>query len=71
MKRQLVRSVSIRSIGYNAHRRILEVEFRSGDYYRYSEVPANVHHALMASGSKDGYLQRYILDEYPATKVGH
>jgi len=69
VKRQLVQSVSIRSIGYNARRRILEVEFRSGDYYRYSDVPASVHHALMASGSKDGYLQRYVLDEYAATKV--
>jgi hypothetical protein len=40
MRRRLVNSSSIVSIGYDSKRRELEIEFReSGDVYRYFDVP--------------------------------
>ena len=38
MKRKIVSSSNIRSIGYNIEKHILEVEFGSGAVYHYKEV---------------------------------
>jgi hypothetical protein len=57
MRRKLVRSTSIASIGYLPARRELEIEFRdSGDVYRYFDVPGGEYAALMAAESKGTYL---------------
>jgi hypothetical protein len=54
-----VKSTSIAAIGYDAHRRWLEIEFRkSGKVYRYFEVPAEEHAAFMEAESKGNYLNR-------------
>lgn len=47
-----VESQSLRSVGYDLARRLLEVEFTSGDLYRYFDVPPEWHRMLMAAASK-------------------
>jgi hypothetical protein len=47
-----VESESLRSVGYDLPRRVLEVEFAGGDVYRYFDVPAEWHETLMAADSK-------------------
>ena len=57
MRRVAVDSTSIASIGYEAPRRELEIEFLdSGDVYRYLEVSRDEHAAFMAAASKGAYL---------------
>ena len=43
----MVSSSSVRSIGYDAERAVLEVEFCAGNIYRYYDVPLAVYHAFM------------------------
>jgi hypothetical protein len=59
MRRVLVDSTSIRSIGYDPRRRELEIEFReSGDRYRYFDVSAKDRAEFMAAESKGAYLNQ-------------
>ena len=59
MKRVAVDSTSIASIGYEARRCELEIEFRhSGDVYRYFDVPSKEHAEFMAAESKGTYLNQ-------------
>jgi hypothetical protein len=58
--RERVSSTNIRSVGYDAASETLEVEFKDGDVYRYSPVPARVHDALMAAPSHGKYFNAHI-----------
>lgn len=59
MKRLEVDSATVRSIGYNARRHELEIEFReSGDVYRYFDVSAAEHAEFLAAKSKGTYLNQ-------------
>nr|WP_277761217.1 KTSC domain-containing protein [Streptomyces lydicus] len=60
-----VRSSNVRSVGYSQAERVLEIAFHGGRLYRYDNVPADVHAALMASSSKGGFLARFIKGRYP------
>lgn len=68
-----VDSSNIASIGFDETRYILEIQFHSGDVYRYARVPSHVHQGLMDAESKGSYFLRFIRDRYPTTKVsdGH
>jgi hypothetical protein len=69
MQRTRVSSSSIASIGYDASTRVLEVQFRSGSVYLYSDVPASVHRALMMAGSHGSYLNRYVKGRFRYRQV--
>lgn len=69
MRRQHVTSRSIASVGYDAHRRVLELEYRGGNVYAYEYVPAPVYDALMASESKGKFVNYYIKGRYPYRRV--
>ncbi len=59
MRRSPVESSTLRSIGYDAHRRELELEFLdSGDIYRYFDVSAAEYAEFMAADSKGTYLNQ-------------
>lgn len=51
MKRMPVQSRSLRALGYDPERQVLEVEFRSGALYRYEQVPPAVVQALLQADS--------------------
>lgn len=59
MRREAVDSETIASIGYEARRCELDVEFRErGDVYLYFQVSAWEHSEFMAAESKGNYLNR-------------
>jgi hypothetical protein len=65
MRRIPVRSSVIAAIGYDTETAVLEVEFRSGDVYRYFAVPPSVHKALLEAESPGAYFNKHISDHYP------
>ena len=55
----------IASAGYDAGLRTLEVEFVSGEVYRYFLVPARVWREWRAAESAGAYFGAHIRDRYP------
>jgi hypothetical protein len=51
MKRTPVDSSAIASVGYDESRQILELEYIDGDVYRYFDVSAAIHRALLTAPS--------------------
>ncbi|MCQ4298012.1 KTSC domain-containing protein [Pseudomonas stutzeri] len=51
MKRAAVNSRSLRSLGYDPERQVLEVEFSSGALYHYEQVPPEAVQALLDADS--------------------
>ena len=71
MKRISVVSSNIVSVGYDATRMILEIEFKGGGIYQYSNVPLSVYEGLMAAGSHGSYFAAYIKKgNYPCKRIG-
>jgi KTSC domain len=48
-------SAAIAAVRYNKRKRILEVEFRGGDTYRYVHVPDFVYHELLKAESAGAF----------------
>lgn len=63
MERVAVESSALRSVGYDAMGRVLEVEFVSGSVYRYWPVPPDVHRGLTAAASHGTYFTENVRDE--------
>ena len=65
MKRELVRSKILRSVGYSLFNGILRVEFKQPPgTYDYYNVPVRVYIGLMHSSSKTRYFNQHIRDKY-------
>ena len=60
MKTTTVDSKTLRRVGYDAERRLLQVEFQNRSIYQYFEVPAAVYQDLMQAPSKGAYFNRSI-----------
>ncbi len=69
MKRVPVESSALRSVGYRDDLALLEIEFVSGDVYRYHAVPASVHRELMDAESRGRYFVEHIRDVYPTARM--
>jgi hypothetical protein len=69
MRRQLVSSSNLRSVGYDDSTNILEIEFNSGGIYQYFNVPLAVYQGLMNAPSHGKYFHRHIKDTYRYAKV--
>ena len=69
MERQPVKSVILRSVGYDATTKVLEIEFTSGLVYRYSAVPEKVWTGLMQSGEAGKYFSEKIRPKFHARPV--
>ena len=65
MQRQPVQSRALRSAGYDADSQELEIEFSSGQIYRYSSVPPSVYDWLLRASNKGIYVTRQIVGRYP------
>jgi hypothetical protein len=61
MRRQAVESTTVRSIGYDARRKVLEIEFQSGTVYQYFDVLEAVHEGFWSAESKGRYFNRIYL----------
>lgn len=69
MRRSLVDSSSISSIGYDAATMTLELEYRNGKVYRYFEVPAATYRELLAASSIGGYVNTRIKPSFEFARV--
>ncbi|MXW62758.1 MAG: KTSC domain-containing protein [Acidimicrobiaceae bacterium] len=69
MRRTPVSSTNIQSIGYESNSRVLEIEFRQGAVYQYSNVPASLHRGLMNAASHGSYFHAHIRDRYATTRI--
>ena len=70
MDRDQVASSNIRAIGYDTTTQTLEVEFLSGWVYQYYGVPENLYQQIMQASSKGQFLNQYIKNAYPYSRVG-
>ena len=70
MNRSSVASSNVSSIGYDSVTQTLEVEFLSGGVYQYYGVPDHLHEQIMQTSSKGQFLNYYIKNMYPYSRVG-
>jgi len=64
MKRNRIKSSTLLSAGYDVDHKTLELEFTSGDVYRYFNVPHNHYTGLMKASSHGEYFNKHIKDQY-------
>ena len=69
MERIEVDSSMIASVGYDAQKKTLEVEFNSGKVYQYEDVPEEEYAGLMESDSKGRYMLGCVIDFYSYHEV--
>ena len=69
MRRVPVDSRALKSVGYDANGRLLELEFSSGGLYRYFEVPEFTYRALMHAKSKGHFFQTSIDRRFKCEEV--
>lgn len=60
MRRERLDSSSLRSVGYDASSRVLEVEFRNGGVYQYLDVKDDEYEEFQDADSKGRYLNTEI-----------
>ena len=60
---------NVRSIGYDARIQTLEVEFVDSSVYQYYGVPKHLHDQMMQAQAKGQFLNWYIRDSYPYSRV--
>jgi len=53
---------------HEAKSQTLEIEFNTGEIYRYAELGPSVHKALMAADSAGGYFNSMIKDAFPTLR---
>lgn len=70
MQKNPVSSSNLAAVGYDSDSETLEVEFLSGSIYQYYNVPQNMYDQLMQEGSKGRFLNAYIKNAYPYSRVG-
>jgi hypothetical protein len=67
MERVPVVSSALRSVGYRDG--TLEIEFVSGNVYRYFDVPERVHDELVRADSEGEFFNAHVRDRFPYEQV--
>jgi hypothetical protein len=70
MNRDPVASTNLTSVGYNEAAQTLEVEFSNGSVYQYYNVGSDLYDQFMISPSKGQFLNIYIKNSYPYSRIG-
>jgi len=68
MERKRVNASTIRSVGYDAEKQLLEIEFSSGSIVQFSGVSPEVHRRFMSSPSPGSFFQDQIDENYPSKR---
>lgn len=68
MERKPLESTAVRGAGYDDESEELEVEFRSGRIYVFSNIPRSVYDWLLRTPSKGAYVSR-IVNQYDYREV--
>ena len=69
MERKRVNASTLRSVGYDAGRQLLEVEFTGGSIVQYSGVSPEVHRQLMNAPSPGSFFHDKIEEDFPARRI--
>ena len=69
MERKRVSASNIRSIGYDAGKQVLEIEFSGGSIVQYSGVSPEVHRRFMSSPSPGSFYQDQIDENFPSKRL--
>lgn len=64
-----VNSSMLRRVRYDSQKRFLDVVFRTGESYRYKDVPPLRFEGLMAAQSHGKYMQTHIIDRYETIRL--
>lgn len=64
-----VNSSMLRRVRYDPKQKVLDVVFRTGETYRYKDVPVDEYHKLMRADSVGRYMQTHIIDHYETLKL--
>ena len=70
MNRDPVASSNLISVGYDESAQTLEVEFANGTVYQYYNVGSDLYDQFMRSPSKGQFLNIYIRNAYPYSRIG-
>lgn len=70
MDRSAVGSSNISEIGYDPSSETLEVMFTNGSVYQYYNVGQALFDQMMQAPSKGQFLNTYIKNAYPYSRVG-
>lgn len=69
MERKRLNASNIRSAGYDARNRTLEIEFSDGSIIQYSGVSDEVHRRFMNSPSPGSYFRDNIEESFTAKRI--
>ena len=69
MDRKRVNASTIRAVGYDAGKQLLEIEFSSGAIVQYSGVSPEVHCRFTNSPSPGSFYQDQIDENFPSKRV--
>lgn len=69
MDRKRVNASTIRSVGYDPGKQLLEIEFSSGSIVQYSGVSPEVHRRFMSSPSPGSFFQDQIDENFPSKRL--
>ena len=64
MKTITVDSTTLRTVGYDAERQLLQIEFQNHSIYQYFDVPATIFEELMQAPSKGAYFNRSMRPKF-------
>lgn len=69
MQMQPCESSTISARGYDGAKKVLHVQFKSGDVYRYENVPADVAYEFMNAESAGRHFHANIRHNYAGKKI--
>ena len=69
MKRQAVNSSQIKSVGYDAASKVLEIEFHPGSVYQYEDVPQDLADSLVRADSVGHFFGQHVKGVFTHRKV--
>jgi len=69
IERKPIRRGGIRSAGYDASNRVLEIEFDSGSILQYIGVGAEIARRLLTSAAPASYYRDNIEEEFPSRRT--
>src|SRR5437763_8125503 len=69
MKLRAVDSSMLLAVGYDEEERELRVIFKTGDTYRYLNVPQEVYREWLEAESKGAYMKTHVVDVFASWRV--
>ena len=69
MERKRLNASNLRSAGYDARNRVLEIEFSNGGINQYAGVPEEIYRRLMNAPSPGSYFRDEIEESFTAKRL--